>query len=139
MDTETYTTSFGFRLRNARKLCNLTQEDLSKKTKLSVSSIGSYENNRTYPHQRALGALSEALGMSVQYLIYGSRQPDLDFNNTQEPFKNKLMNTIVKDLIFKREKILASKKKLELELSKINLNLEENEANILDAVLKVLK
>lgn len=123
--------TFGKRLRATRKFHNLTQEQISLRTGLSLSSIGSYENDRSFPHPISLEKLSVALNVSAQYLAYGSVIKGSELKVT-------LNNRVIKDLITQREVIINRKKKLEIELNALNLELENNESKILDSVLCIL-
>lgn len=57
---------FGEKLRSARTLKKLTQEELAKIVGVSVTTIGNYESCKIYPKQREIYTkLAEALGVSV--------------------------------------------------------------------------
>lgn len=131
MKTNKTPDTFGKRLRATRKFHNLTQEQISIKTGLSLSSIGSYENDRSLPHPAGLEKLSAALNVSSQYLAYGTAVAGSEL-------KINLSNKVIKDLITQREVIINRKKKLEIELNALNLELENNESKILESVLHIL-
>ena len=57
-------TLLGFRLRNARKECGLTQKELAKQTGLSVKTIQDVEKGRKNPSYNTLAHLLGRLGLS---------------------------------------------------------------------------
>lgn len=54
------------KLRLMRYKKRLTMRELSKKAKVAVSSICSYENGQSKPQQKKLEALAKALGCIVE-------------------------------------------------------------------------
>lgn len=60
---------FGEKLRAARVQKGLTQEELAKRTGVSVTTIGNYESCKVYPKKREVySKLAEILGISVSAL-----------------------------------------------------------------------
>ena len=57
-------TLLGFRLRNARKECGLTQKELAKQTGLSVKTIQDIEKGRKSPSYKTVLRLMSRLGVS---------------------------------------------------------------------------
>ncbi len=57
------------RLREARERKFLTQEELSKRTGISVGTIHNLENGRTKPRLPTVRKLAEGLGVSPEDLI----------------------------------------------------------------------
>ena len=61
--------TFAYRLRELRKMNNLTQEDLSVKLNISAGAVGLYEQGRRTPDNETLIALSKIFDVSVDYLL----------------------------------------------------------------------
>ena len=61
--------SFGERLRLARKSCGLNQYKLQEKTGISLRTIGRYEHNISEPSLTELNRFAEALNVSLSYLV----------------------------------------------------------------------
>ena len=57
------------RLRAAFYASGLTQTELCKKTGINKGALSSYLSGRYFPKQKAVDALSSALGVSVFYLM----------------------------------------------------------------------
>ena len=57
-------TLLGFRLRNARKECGLTQKELAKQTGVSVKTIQDIEKGRKSPSYKTVLRLMSRLGVS---------------------------------------------------------------------------
>lgn len=61
---------FGEKLRNARKIKRLTQDELAKLTGVSKRTIVNYESGTIYPKERKMyTSLAEALDVEPNYLI----------------------------------------------------------------------
>lgn len=65
---------FGKRLRALRNNAGLTQEQLSKKLRLTKSVISAYENDIRMPSYDVLVALSRIFRVSTDYLLGASKQ-----------------------------------------------------------------
>ena len=65
---------FPERLRQLRKQKNLSQTELGKLAGLHYTHIGRYERGVSRPTADALGRISEALGVSGDYLMEGSTE-----------------------------------------------------------------
>ena len=61
--------TFGERLREIRKQCNLTQTELADRIKLSTANISKYEKGALEPSLDTLIAISSALNVSIDYLL----------------------------------------------------------------------
>ena len=61
----------GIRMRNKRKKLHITQMDLAETTNLSVPYISLVENGRKKPSLDAILKISEALDLSLDYLLLG--------------------------------------------------------------------
>lgn len=66
--------TFGERLRLARKQKDLSQTELGKLAGLHYTNISRYERGTSQPNADALKRLAEALGVSGDYLMEGTVQ-----------------------------------------------------------------
>lgn len=57
------------RLRTAREMAGLTQEDLAKRTQLGQKQIWRYENGENDPSGNIIAALAKELNVSADYLL----------------------------------------------------------------------
>lgn len=60
----------GNRIRNARRLCGLTQQELANQTGLSVKTIHDIENGRNNPTYETLMRLMSRLGVSPDTIFF---------------------------------------------------------------------
>lgn len=63
--------SFGQRLKQLRRERNWTQEDLGKKINTHLQTVVRYENDTVIPTATVLKKMSEAFGVSIDYLVFG--------------------------------------------------------------------
>lgn len=68
----------GSRIRNLRKEKKYTQEDLASRTDLTYNQIGNIECARSKPSLESLIAISSALEVSTDYLLFGYSRFDKD-------------------------------------------------------------
>ncbi len=68
--TNDYKKVIGARVKNARLLRGLTQEQLAEKLDVSVSCISRFETGSSIPSVKGILGLSEALGVGVDYLLH---------------------------------------------------------------------
>lgn len=68
----------GKRVRKQRQLIGLTQQELAERIGVSTSFVGHVERGTRKASLETLVALSNALGVSVDYLLAGSLQSDPD-------------------------------------------------------------
>ena len=61
--------TFGEKLKNARIALNISQTELAEKVGVSERSIYTYEQTGTFPRKAVLQRLSEALSVTVAYLM----------------------------------------------------------------------
>lgn len=61
----------GKKIRILRKTRGLTQEQLADKLNIKRATISNYEIGRRSPHIKELEAISEALGVNLEYFGYG--------------------------------------------------------------------
>ena len=103
--------SFGERLRLARKSCGLSQYKLQKKTGISLRTIGRYEHNISEPSLTELNRIAEALNVSLSYLVGWNAKDDV------KPYLLKYFNILQalppqkRKAILDMIKIAAAKKK----------------------------
>lgn len=65
--------AFAERLKEARIKKGFSQSELAKMVKLHYTQIGRYENKGAQPSADILSKLADALGVSVDFLMYGSQ------------------------------------------------------------------
>ena len=65
----------GKRVRKQRQLIGLTQQELAERIGVSTSFVGHVERGTRKASLETLVALSNALGVGVDYLLAGSLQP----------------------------------------------------------------
>lgn len=73
-------------LKKFRKQANLTQKQLAEKMNITRQAISNWENDKSQPDIDSIVKLSEALGISVEEMIYG----DLRKVGTDENTDNKI-------------------------------------------------
>lgn len=61
--------SIGDKIKNYRKIINITQKDLAEKSGVSESAIRYYETNKRNPKLETLSKIADALGISINDLI----------------------------------------------------------------------
>ena len=61
----------GTRIAFLRRRAGLTQEELAAQLAVSPAAVGAYEQGRRVPAAAILVALSQSLGVSVDYLLTG--------------------------------------------------------------------
>lgn len=66
--------SIGKNIKRLRMEKGVTQEAFAKTINVSRQAVSSWETGRTQPDIEMLGSLSEALGVSIEELIYGERR-----------------------------------------------------------------
>ena len=71
----------GKRVRKQRQLIGLTQQELSERIGVSTSFVGHVERGTRKASLETLVALSNALGVGVDYLLAGSLQSSPDEEN----------------------------------------------------------
>jgi len=64
--------ALGQRIIELRRKNNLSQTELAKQVGLSYAQIGRYETKGAQPPAEALKKIADALGSTVDYLIYGN-------------------------------------------------------------------
>ncbi|MCL8495902.1 helix-turn-helix domain-containing protein [Apilactobacillus sp. F1] len=60
---------FGDRLKQQRKIKNLTQDDVAAKLNVSRQTISSWENEKSYPDIKSLTALSDMYDISLDTML----------------------------------------------------------------------
>lgn len=66
---------FGDRLKELRKLHNLTQEDIAKMFDITKNAVHSWETNKSQPSIEVITTLAEYFNVSTDYLL-GLNQDD---------------------------------------------------------------
>lgn len=64
-----YSENIAPRLRKARRECEMTQNEVAKKLKISQSTIAGYEKGRTEPNAEMLATLAQLYCHSVDYFL----------------------------------------------------------------------
>lgn len=77
---QNYLQAFGRRVKSARESIGLSQQDLADKVFTSKSMISSYENGLSDPRQSMIPLLSEALNVSIGWLMTGD-DSTLDYSS----------------------------------------------------------
>ena len=75
--------TFGEKMKEARKEAGLSQEQLAEKLCVSRSAVAKWETDKGMPDVNNLKAMSQLLGVSVDYLLADDEQ--LSFNEMKEP------------------------------------------------------
>jgi len=66
----------GFRIAALRKQAGMNQAELARLLQVSPSAVGMYEQGRREPSAQMLLTLAQIFGVSVDYLLTGSQDPD---------------------------------------------------------------
>lgn len=75
----------GQRIKEARKMCNLTQKQLAEKIGVAEITIRQYESNKRSPSWGQLQILADALGVDMGYMI--SIETNYDLDKALEPYQ----------------------------------------------------
>lgn len=86
---------FGARLKEIRTSLNISQKELSEKTRLTLRTIQRIENNEVKPSLHSIKVISEALEIESSELIEKSETKPYEFNLT---LKITDMNQFLNDL-----------------------------------------
>lgn len=73
----------GIRIRNKRRKLHMSQTFLAESTGLSVPYISLMENGHKNPSLLAITHISEALDLSLDYLLFGIGSPDSHFQQSK--------------------------------------------------------
>lgn len=91
----------GKRVRKQRQLIGLTQQELAERIGVSTSFVGHVERGTRKASLETLVALSNALGVGVDYLLAGSLQSSPDEENpsgTMDPNRRLVIREILSTL-----------------------------------------
>ncbi|PIQ46867.1 MAG: transcriptional regulator [Cytophagales bacterium CG12_big_fil_rev_8_21_14_0_65_40_12] len=66
--------SLGDRIKGKRKELNMSQSELADRVGISYAQIGRYETKGAQPPAKTLTDIADALGVSPDFLIYGSAE-----------------------------------------------------------------
>ena len=95
--------SIGEKITEARKLKNLTQEQLAELLGVTRQSISRWELNQAYPETEKILRLSDILGVSCDYLLKENvTRKDCDTGNKEKP---SMQTRLLKGLVGKKVKI----------------------------------
>lgn len=97
----------GDRIKRIRKSLNLTQNEMAEKIGATAGSVGMYEQNRREPRFEQIKKISELLGVTTDYLIYGTQ-----VNTLESPVIRKKANDDFADILNNLEKTLMEQKGL---------------------------
>lgn len=61
----------GTRIKRIRLSKNVTQRQMAEILKIPYSTYSNYENNNREPNSETISMIADALGVSVEYLVYG--------------------------------------------------------------------
>ncbi len=86
---------FGTRLKEIRTCLNISQKELSEKTRLTLRTIQRIENNEVKPSLHSIKVISEALEIESSELIEKSETKPYEFNLTLKIID---MNQFLNDL-----------------------------------------
>ena len=101
--------SLGLRIKQSRRIQNLTQDKLAEMTGLSKSFIGCIENNTSIPSVESSVKISEALGVTPVYFVVGIPKdrdcPQRIFDKVQlcSPQDQEYVELLVDAIIEKRQ------------------------------------
>lgn len=73
----------GQRIRAKRKELHLTQVDIKRQTSISNGNLSEMENGNTLPSAGALMALSQALGVTTDWILFGENSKSNNTNPKQ--------------------------------------------------------
>ena len=79
--------SIGKNIKRLRMEKGITQEAFAKTINVSRQAVSSWETGRTQPDIEMLGSLSEALGVSIEELIYGERR-NIKIDNEEKNYSD---------------------------------------------------
>lgn len=77
--------TLGEKIKDARKKCNMSQEQLAEKLNVSRSAVAKWETDKGLPDVDNLKALSQFLNVSVDYLLSDEESP-IGEVVTKEPY-----------------------------------------------------
>ncbi len=97
---------FGRRLREARKACSLTQEQLADTISMSVDMIGRLERGTAQPSFRTLAQLSNALDVEAAFLFGADPAPQSPLTSPQARNLIDRIRTLSADDIARTEKAI---------------------------------
>lgn len=117
----------GYRIKQRRKELHLTQVDIKNMTKISNGNLSEMENGNTLPSASALIALSRALEVSTDWILFGE---DSKSDNLSE---NKISDIEYEYISGFRQLDLNDQEEI---LAMINFKLNRKESQIKSSVLR---
>lgn len=112
----------GIRIKNRRKQLDMTQRDLSQKTKVSVSFLSDIETGRSYPSLETLAEIAKALDVTISFLLGEKGEQELveEAKEHQKTYEKMISNLMLPNGMTYKE--MQEKIKLLEELEKGNKN-----------------
>ena len=96
--------TFGEKIKEARKQCSLSQEQLSEKMAVSRSAVAKWETDKGIPDIENLKLLSKLLGVSIDYLLDNNESVDVsvireayNLSDFGKGSKGKKKNLVIKE------------------------------------------
>ena len=75
----------GEKIANLRIMAGLSQEQLAESLEVSRQSVSKWENDKAYPELNRLLYISDRFGVSLDYLIRGSEEPEKEKKGSFSP------------------------------------------------------
>lgn len=91
--------TLGIRIKGCRKLSGLTQEELAQMTELSNNFIAKIETDNTTISLQTLVGIANALGTSIDYLLYSNELQEKEEIDIQIESMLKMLDTSDKELM----------------------------------------
>jgi len=79
----------GEKLKETRKKCGYSQQEMSQLLDMAINSYGSYERNNSIPSVENFVKLAEVLHTSIQYIVTGKELSET-FDKEATPFPQRL-------------------------------------------------
>lgn len=101
----------GGRIKEARRACNMTQEQLAEKMGVSIAFLSRIERGSSHPNLKRLGQIAGLLGVSEGYILNGSSE---DFDGYLDSEFEKLLKLCTGEqqkLIYEIAKVIAKSNK----------------------------
>lgn len=89
--------TLGKRIAYLRKQRNMTQDDLAERMMVSPQAVSKWENDQSCPDIALLPELSKALGVTVDYLLSGDREPAAQLvpGENRKPVEQMLLKVVI--------------------------------------------
>ena len=77
----------GTSIKNIRKSKGIKQNELAKQLSISLNSLNSIENNKSFPKKETLNEISKALDKPLSYILLNALELDDIQDDKKEVFK----------------------------------------------------